>query len=122
MLPKDDTKEAKKFVVPPKLKFLYENFELTAETSTYRVFEAKARTSQEKHTIRILDCTKELVKSNFNQTATLFVQELLWLQYRNPGSALINTFEISDDGTQIACATRSCVPLQCQFSENKEVA
>lgn len=61
MLPKPDAEEERKFAMPPKIKFTYQNFKSVAERSTYRVFKAEDRTSSEIHTIRILDCTKEHV-------------------------------------------------------------
>ena len=96
----------KKFSVPPKTGFLYENFNQTAETASYRVFEAETQNTHERHSIRILDPTKDLVANNFDLAATLFIQELFHLHTRSPGSVLINTIEISTDRKQIACAIR----------------
>mgnify|MGYP000985300979 CR=1 FL=1 len=121
MLPKHNEKEDKKFAIPPKAKLLYEDFKLVAETSTYRVFNARARASREWHTIRVLDCTTEYAKANGDHAATLFVQELLWLQQRYAGSVFTNTFEISENGNQMACATLSYLPLSCQLSEDEEI-
>lgn len=119
MLPKDDKNESKKFTFPSKLEFAYKNFKPLAEAFSYRVFEAEARISHEKHVIRILDRTKEYVNKNYALAATLFVQELLRLQYRYPGSVLINTFEVSENGDQLACATLPYIPLGCQLGDNK---
>src|SRR5690606_26368843 len=96
-------------------------FKFVAETSTYRVFNARARASREWHTVRVLDCTKYYAKANDDHAATLFVQELLWLQQRYPGSVFTNTFEISGNGDQMACATLSYLPLSCQLSGTEEV-
>lgn len=96
-----------KFAVPPKIKFTYECLELVAETVSYKVFEGKSRYSNEKHRIRILDNTKDFVKEDDGKVATLFIQELFRLQFRHPGSILINSFEMSDEGENgkhLACA------------------
>ena len=113
--------ETQKFSIPPKLKFTYEDFIPIAETSSYRIYEAKPRGSPQKHIIRILDKTKEFVKRNHDLAATLFIQELLRLQYLYPGSVLLHTLEISEEGKQIACATLPYVPLSFQFDEAKEI-
>ncbi len=64
----------KKFSIPPKLDAIYENFVCIAETASYRVFEALTRQNpQEKHSVRILDPTKNLVKNSFDSAATLFI-------------------------------------------------
>ena len=97
----------KTFSVPHKTAFLYENFKLHEETASYRVFEAEARnSSHEKHLIRILDPTKDLVDKDFDSAATLFIQELFHLENRCPGTVLIGTLEICRDRKQIACALR----------------
>ena len=49
-----------RFSIPRKLKFEYQAFKLVAETSTYKIFEAEARDSKEKHRIRVLDRSKQL--------------------------------------------------------------
>ena len=121
MLPNDDELEEKQFTIPPKTKLLYEDFKLVAETSTYRVFNARARASREWHTVRVLDCTTEYATVNGDHAATLFVQELLWLQQRYPGSVFTNTFEISGNGDQIACATLSYLPLSCQLGGTEDI-
>src|SRR5690349_10298462 len=113
-------KSDKKFTVPPKIKFAYENFKPIEETASFRVFEAKHRSSKEKHTIRILDSTKEFVKNHSDHAATLFIQELLRLQYLCPGSVLINTFEVSEDGKNIACALPYAT-LNLKFEGTEEV-
>ena len=119
MLLKADQQAENKFSVPPKIKFNYENLKFVTETSTYRVYEAETRDFNTKHSIRILDRTKEFVKHHFDLAATLFVQELLWLQSRYPGSVFTNTFEIGENGTQIACATAPYLPLSLQSDANK---
>ena len=121
MLPKNIEKKDNQFTIPPKTELLYEDFKLVAETSTYRVFNARARASREWHTVRVLDCKKEYVEANNDHAATLFVQELLWLQQSYPGSVFTNTFEISGNGNQMACATLSYLPLSCQLSGTEEV-
>ena len=113
--------EDETFSIPPKTKFLYEDFKSVAETSTYRVYNARARASREWHTIRVFDCTKEYVKANGDNAAALFVQELLWLQRRYPGSVFTNTFEICENGKQMSCATLSYLPLGCQLDESEEI-
>lgn len=118
MLLKADQQAENKFSVPPKIKFNYENLKFVTETSTYRVYEAETRDFNTKHSIRILDRTKEFVKHHFDLAATLFVQELLWLQSRYPGSVFTNTFEIGENGTQIACATLPYLQMTSQFDEN----
>lgn len=47
MRPKNNEKEDKQFVIPHKIKLLYEDFKLVAETQTDRVFTARARASGE---------------------------------------------------------------------------
>ena len=49
------------------------------------------------------------------------MKELLYLQSRYPGSILTNTFEISDDGQHIGCATLPYLPLSCQLDGSSEV-
>ena len=112
--------EEKKFEAPVKLQATYTNFKLFKETSSYNVFEANAYDSGEKHLIRILDRSKEFVNNAYSRTATLFVQELLHLQYRCPGSVLTHTFEISDDGQQISCATLPYLPIDSLSERNEE--
>ena len=109
------------FSIPPNLKLAYQAFKLVAETSTYQIFEAEACNSKEKHRIRVLDRSKQYVKKEYDLTATLFVKELLYLQSRYPGSILTNTFEISDDGQHIGCATLPYLPLSCQLDGSSEV-
>ena len=121
MLRKSNEKEDKQFTILPKTKLLYEDFKLVAETSTYRVFNARARASGEWHSIRVLDCSKDDMKAKFDHATTLFVQELLWLQQRYPGSVFTNTFEISENGLYIACATLSYLPLSCQLNGTEKV-
>ena len=53
--------------------------------------------------------------TNYNHAATLFVQVLLRLQQRCPGSVLIDSFEISEGGQQIACATLPYFPVDCKL-------
>ena len=61
---------------------------------------------------------RNLKNQEYDLTATLFVQELLY----HPSSILTNTFEISDNGQQIGCATLPYLPLNCQLKdENLEV-
>ena len=120
MLLKNIVKQ-EQFTIPPKTKLFYEDFKLVAETSTYRVFNARARASSEWHTVRVLDCKKEYVEANNDHAATLFVQELLWLQQSYPGSVFTDTFEISGNGKQMACATLPYRPLSCQLSGSENV-
>ena len=121
MLPNDNETDDKTFAIPPKTKLRYEDFKFITETSTYKIFNAKARGSHEWHTIRVLDCTKAYVNTNEDHAATLFVQELLWLQRRYPGSVFTNTFEISENGSQMACATLSYLPLSRQLNEAEKI-
>ena len=86
------------------------------------MFEAEARDSNEKHNIRVLYRSKEFISKEYDLAATLFVKELLYLQSRYPGSVFTNTFEISDNGQQIGCATLPYVSLSCQLEgESLEV-
>ena len=119
MLHNSDEKEDASFQtsIPPKLKLAYQAFKLVAGTSTYKIFEAEACDSKEKHRIRVLDRSKDVGNKEYNLTATLFVKELLQLQSIYPGSILADTFEISDDGQQIGCATLSDLPLSCQLED-----
>ena len=110
-----------RFSIPPKLKLTYQAFRLVAETSAYKVFEAETCDSKEKHKIRALDRSKAFVNQEYDLIATLFVKELLYLQSRYPDSVLTNTFEISDDGQQIGCATLPYVPLSRQLDERLEI-
>ena len=107
--------------VPPKTNFLYEDFRLHEETVSYRVFEAKTRDSlQEKHLIRILDPTKDLVDKDFDSAATLFIQELFHLENRCPGTVLIGTLEICKDRKQVACALRQYGLKSVQLDQIQE--
>ena len=105
------------FPIPPKLKGTYTNFHMRVKTSFYQVFEAEACDSNEKHNIRVLYRSKEFISKEHDLAATLFVKELLYLQSRYPGSVFTNTFEISDNGQQIGCATLPYVPLSCQLED-----
>ena len=97
----------KSFSAPPKMDLLYKDLTLHEETASYRVYEAEANnSSQEKHLIRILDPSKDLVDKDFDSAATLFIQELFHLENRCPGTVLIGTLEICRDRKQIACALR----------------
>lgn len=58
-------KDIQQFIIPPKIKFQYTDFELAAETTSYRVFEAKLRNTRQKHMIRIFDSTKDLSDIEF---------------------------------------------------------
>ena len=84
------------FAIPLKIKNTYKNFKPIANTSSYRVFEAESCYTNEKHNTRVLDRSKEFVNQEYNLTATLFVQELLYLQSRYPSSILTNAFAIVD--------------------------
>lgn len=121
MLSQKDEKVERVFAIPPKIKTTYKNFALLRETSSYKMYEAESCDSNEKHTIRVLDHSKKSESTYCNLAASLFVQELLHLQQKYPGSIFTNTFEISDNGRQIACATLSCIPLSCQLDEIREV-
>ena len=80
MLSKNENSD--EFKIPSKIKELFStDFKLVSETSSYKVFEAKNRDSNEIHMIRVLDNTKEVVKNHHDLAATLFVQELLRLQH-----------------------------------------
>ena len=108
----------KTFSVPPKTDLLYENFKLHEEADSYRVFEAEARNSiHEKHLIRILDPTKDLVDKDFDSAATLFIQELFQLENRCPGTVLIETLEICRDRKQVACALRQYGLVSVQLDQ-----
>ena len=61
------------------------------------------------------------MKADGDRAATLFVQELLQLQCRYPGSVFTNTFEISENGHQMACATLSYLPLSCQMNGTEDI-
>lgn len=98
-------------LVPPKVRSDYGEFRYVTDTATCHVVK------DEEHVIRILDRRKKYTKENFAHAATLFVQELLRLQYLCPGSVLINTLEINENVDQIACATLSSVPLSSQLEE-----
>lgn len=121
MLIREEKTEEKKFALPPKIKSTYKNFKFLSETSTYKVYEAESCYTDEKHTVRILDRSKEFVTKEFGLTATLFVKELLHLQNRCPGSVITNTFEISEDGQLLACATLPYLSLSCQINEEREI-
>lgn len=95
-----------KFSVPPKTAFAYQNFKPISETASYRIFNAETKKTHEKHLIKILDPTKDLVAYSFDLAATLFIQELFHLQNRCPGSVLFNTLEINLNRKQVACAIR----------------
>ena len=103
--------------IPPNLKLLYTNFKLVTKTSYYYVLEATSRKSFELHAIRILDTASEFVNKNFDRAATLFIQELLHLQSKIPGSVFPENFNISENGKQIVCITRSYVPENRQFEK-----
>ena len=109
-----------RFSIPPKTKLTYENFKLITETASSKIFEARSRNSGERHTIRVLDSTKDFVSNNFDGALTLFIQELLHLQNRCPGSVLINTLEINTDQQQVACAIHPCGLLSLQLDEIQE--
>jgi hypothetical protein len=111
----------RKFSIPPKFDVIYKDFKPIMEIASYQVFEALTRQNPEqKHSIRILDPTKDLVKTNFDSAATLFIQELFHLHSRCPGSVLINTLEISEDRKQIACAVRQYGLVAPQLEEIEE--
>jgi len=118
MLPKELPADNQKFSIPPKFKLTYADFKLIYETSSYKVFEAK---TQAKHMIRILDSKNEFVNKNYDSVASLFIQELLHLHYLQPDSVLIDTFEISENGKQIAYATLPYAPLSLQIDETLQV-
>ena len=85
------------------------------------MFETEACESKEKQKIRVLDRSKDFVKKEYGHSATLFVQELLYLQSRYPGFILANTFEISNDVQQLGCATLLYLPLSCQLDGSTDV-
>ena len=115
MVPKEHDKS---FSVPPKTAFRYENFKLHEETASYRVFEAEARnSSHEKHLIRILGPTKDLMDKDFDSAATLFIQELFHLESRFPGTVLIGTLEICTARKQVACALRKHGLMNLQIDQ-----
>ena len=52
------------FAIPLKLRSTYKNFEFRAKASSYRVFEAEACDSKEKHRIRVFDRSPEFLKKD----------------------------------------------------------
>ena len=121
--------------IPEKLKFLYTDFKLVAESSAYREYEAVSKaksspssSSENKHLIRILDSNySDFVKQHFCELTTLFVQELLRLQQIYPSSVFIKTFGVCEenDGNQIFCATSvpyaHCLLLQQRDDDTEGV-
>ena len=57
---------------------------------------------------------------NFGTTASLFVQELLYLQQKYTGSVLTETFELSDNGQLMACALLPTQPVLRTKNNNIE--
>lgn len=116
-----------KFAVPPKIKFTCEDLELVAETVSYKVFEGKSRYSNEKHRIRILDNTKDFVKSTMAKQLLYSFKsyfELFRLLYRHPGSILINSFKMSDEGENgkhLACAILPHISLSSQLDQEHKI-
>lgn len=107
--------------IPNKLKIKYECIRSITGTDTYTAFEAKTRNSKAKHTIRVLDRKREFAKSNFENSATLFNQELLRLQCLHPGAVLVNSLVVSEKSSQISCATLPYLPLSTQTEDNLSV-
>ena len=109
------------FSVPPKTGVMYQDFKHRTETASYRIFEAETQDSlHEKHLIRMLDPTKDLVDRDFDSAATLFIQELFRLEARSPGTVLIGTLEICTDRKQFACATRQHSLMNIQPDQIQE--
>lgn len=107
--------------IPNKLKIKYECIRSITGTDTYTAIEAKTRNSKAKHTIRVLDRKREFAKSNFENSATLFNQELLRLQCLHPGAVLVNSLVVSEKSSQISCATLPYLPLSTQTEDNLSV-
>ena len=64
-------------IMSESLKNSHTEFKLITQTSYYQVYQARSLSSEEIHTIRVLDPSSELAKTNFNLAATLFFQEIL---------------------------------------------
>ena len=113
-------------LLPPRTKLLYSDIKPVLETSLYTLYEAKSTISPfPPHTIRVFDSNSEFVKESYDFAATLFIKELLYLMTIDPGSVILNSFEISEDGKKIAFATLPYAPIsshiqQAQNSEIKE--
>ena len=121
MLQNKEPNGNKRFAISPRFESIYKNLKLLSETSSYKVFEGETHHSNEKHTIRVLDRSTMFINKEYNMAATLFVQELLHLQHRYPCSIITNSFDISEDGNQLACATLPCVPLSDYLQESKDI-
>lgn len=96
--------------LPPKIVHAYHKFQRLPETMSHQLFEAQSRHSNERHIIRIIDNEKPLLGKPYYETANLFLREALSLQLQNPKVCLVNRFEISKNGNQMAYAMR--FPIQ----------
>ena len=91
-----------------------------SESGSSIVFNTKQSIPREKYNNRSLDAKNGFFDKNYNQVATLFNQELLFLEARAPKSLLINKFKITNNGKQIVCPTRQETLPFSQPNENKE--
>lgn len=92
-------------LVPEKLRMKYTDFEVVAETSYYKIFQATSVLNLRRYSIRIFDLDSSFAKTDINDAATLFLQEILCLCLRlgKPDSSVvrIEDFAINTELNQI---------------------
>lgn len=79
----------------------------------YLTYSARSVSSNQLCTIRALDRHAQLTMQDYDAAATLFVQELLHLYYRDPHTVLLDTFTISQ-GKMAFVTSTSCNFLKTQ--------
>lgn len=115
MINEDSERSGVGSCLPDKIKCMYSDFNLISQTATHFTLEAKSISNKELHTIRVLNITTPVVKNDYYNTATLFIQELLRLCCTNPQAVLTNTFEFNDE--KMVYATMPFAPLNYELGE-----
>lgn len=110
-------------LVPEALFSKYSDYEIVAESSYYKIFEATLTPGVRRYAIRALDLDSDYVKANLAQAATLFLQEVLCLCLRLESAEInavkIENFCIDMEKKQIAFVMAAQVSLQCVLEEAK---
>lgn len=102
-------------VVTPKINAAYTDFKLVSQTSYYKTYEAKARVTGQRHSLRILDTTSQLFLKDRNLAFTLFMQEILRLCMRlaRTDTIIIENFDIYGD--VVIFAMKPYYPIEKDF-------
>ena len=100
-------------LLPQKIKASYTNFELLSTASYYKTFQATERKSEKIHFIRALDMNSTFVRTNYDDAATFFLQEVLhtYSSIKLKNEIIVQNFAIENG--KIALITKSKITSCC---------